>query len=187
LIGAFHIVYANNSLVIQLKNGKTIEYKNIQFNVNYRIYEEWNEIGFIVVEKAKRNGELVSYIIVDVFTGEEQVIKGTPYLSPDKKNFAYSICEPDANYNEDTFGVYTINQRKIELFQEINLDRGWCASTLKWENRNKLTFSKTYLDMTQENFIEMKRSVLEYDSNTSSWIIWDEPNVPNNRFQMITK
>lgn len=165
----------DEALEITLAAGRTIVFPAIQFQLNHKIYADWSPIGYVVIQKNERHGELVSFILLDLNSGQEWIIEGVPLLSPDGKRFVYSICEPDANYNPPVFGIYRFEPNGITLEQEFPVTEGRCAGEAKWESESQIRFNEMVLDESQPDMIGRTPKILRFSPSHSQWIIENAP------------
>jgi hypothetical protein len=148
-----------DTLTIYLQNGASKKYINKLHEDETYTYEGiLPKTNYLLFHYEYRSGEVTGFLLVNGRNGSQCSIPGKPILSPDKKRFATSCVDLEAQYNPNSFSIYRFDKDSCRIEYSIE-PTDWGATKIRWLNNSSLEFQKSAL--TETGMKPIGKSVLE--------------------------
>ena len=138
-----HGVFKNgDTLTVYLRNGKIKRYINKQHeDETYSFKGLITHTQYFLFRFEYRSGEVSGFLLVNDINGSQYSIPGKPLLSPDKKRFATSCVDLEAQYNPNSLTIYRIDKDSCRVEYSVE-PTDWGATKVKWINNASLQYQK---------------------------------------------
>jgi len=135
----FGVKKNGDTLTVHLRNGKIKRYINKQDEDEmYSFIGSCPHTQYLLFRFEYRSGEISGFLLVNVRNGSQCSVPGKPILSPDKKRFAVSCVDLEAQYNPNSFSIYRLDNDSCRVEYSIE-PTDWGVGKIKWLNNSSLS------------------------------------------------